>query len=193
MGKSKHKKKKTKEYQGPTPEQVIEKNLLELDKILAELKRIDEIPDAHPGPLWGDAHKLLLKAKANPSDTIQVITSRDLAALARIIAILRQNPEALRAAEENKIAEAEAAIAAIPPDIAPEILKNAMRAFRKRLKLTQLDHESRLGVGPMSGGKKADFDAIIAPTEFPPQVWHALAAQGRLRNTGQGFYELIDK
>lgn len=192
MGKNKHKKKNAPGYQGPTTAQLIEKNLCALQDTITELKRIDEIPNAHPGPLWGDAHKLLLKTKIKPADIIPIITSRNLEALEQTIGILRGDSDTIRAAEACQAAQAEAAAAPPPPAIDPEILKNALRAFRKRLKLTRLDHESRLGVGPMSGGKKADFDAIIAPREFPPEVWQALAAQGRLRNTGQGFYELIE-
>ncbi|MCP3914857.1 MAG: hypothetical protein GY711_04755 [bacterium] len=65
-----------------------------------------------------------------------------------------------------------------------------MRAFRKRLKLTRLDHESKLGVGPMTGGRKASFDAILPPHEFPPEVWRALVAEGKLRDLGAGFFQL---
>lgn len=77
--------------------------------------------------------------------------------------------------------------AAIPP----ETLKSAMKAFKKRIKLTRLDHESRLGHGPMSSGKKAEVDAIIPPREFPMAVWAELVAQGKLRHTGQGFFQFI--
>jgi len=35
----------------------------------------------------------------------------------------------------------------------PEQLRKAMKAFKKRLKLTRLDDESSLGHGPMSGGQ----------------------------------------
>ena len=76
------------------------------------------------------------------------------------------------------------------PDVPGEEKKKAMRAFRKRIKLVRLDHESKLGVGPMTGGKKADFDAILPPQEFAPEVWEALAADGQLRAAGQGFYML---
>ncbi|MAY75388.1 MAG: hypothetical protein CMJ31_11855 [Phycisphaerae bacterium] len=63
-----------------------------------------------------------------------------------------------------------------------------MRAFKKRLKLARLNDESKLGGRYTSGGKKSKIDAIEPPTEFGPEVWRALAAEGRLRHTGQGFY-----
>ena len=68
--------------------------------------------------------------------------------------------------------------------------KKAMKAFRRRVKLMKLDMESKLGVGPMSGGRAADFDSIMPPQEFPPEVWATLAAEGRLVATGRGFYKL---
>lgn len=36
--------------------------------------------------------------------------------------------------------------------ISPETLKQALKAFKKRLKLTSLDEDSRLGRGACSGG-----------------------------------------
>ena len=60
----------------------------------------------------------------------------------------------------------------------------------KRVKLTKLDHESKLARSPLSSGKDADFDAIIPPNQFPPEVWRALVRKGELESTGQGFYKI---
>jgi hypothetical protein len=71
-----------------------------------------------------------------------------------------------------------------------------MKAFRKRLKLTRLDEESKLGRtgNPMSGGKRSDVVAIMPPRgpEYPPAVWDELVKQGRLRRSSGGFYELAE-
>ena len=40
-----------------------------------------------------------------------------------------------------------------PPAPTPQELKAALKAFKKRLKLTCLDDQSRIGVGPMSSGR----------------------------------------
>ncbi len=72
----------------------------------------------------------------------------------------------------------------------PEELTRALKAFKKRLKLTRLDSESKLGYGPMSGGKGAQIVAITPPREYPRSVWEALAEQGRLKRASQGMYEL---
>jgi hypothetical protein len=77
------------------------------------------------------------------------------------------------------------------PAIPEETLKAALTAFKKRLKLTILDHESRLGAHrPTSSGKKADVQGIIPPTQFPPQVWWELARQGKIKSMNGGFYKL---
>lgn len=73
--------------------------------------------------------------------------------------------------------------------IAPETLKNAMKAFKKRLKLTALDDDSRLGRGPFSGGPTGVF-AIRPPDQYPREVWDELCRQGKLRPSGHGLYEL---
>jgi hypothetical protein len=72
-------------------------------------------------------------------------------------------------------------------------LKNALKAFKKRLKLTRLDDESRLGRGAMSSGGQSGIMAILPPTRYPQAVWGELVRQGKLRRAGQGLYELPDE
>jgi hypothetical protein len=76
------------------------------------------------------------------------------------------------------------------PAITPEVLKSALKAFKKRLKLTALDEDSRLGRGPFSGGKTGVF-AIRPPDQYPQEVWNELHRMGKLRNSGHGLYELV--
>jgi hypothetical protein len=77
------------------------------------------------------------------------------------------------------------------PEISEDQLKRALGAFKKRLKLTKLDQESKLGGGrPMTSGKKSDIMGIIPPRDFPPSVWRELAQQGKLKDMGGGFYGL---
>jgi hypothetical protein len=73
----------------------------------------------------------------------------------------------------------------------PEELLRALKAFKKRLKLTQLDSESKLGYGPMTGGKPSGIVAITPPNQYPRSVWDALVAQGKLKKGSQGQYELV--
>jgi len=77
-----------------------------------------------------------------------------------------------------------------PQSPSPQELKAALKAFRKRLKLTQLDDQSRIGIGPMSSGRQSGIVAITPPDQFPQAVWEELARQGKLKRVGNGLYEL---
>lgn len=75
--------------------------------------------------------------------------------------------------------------------ITDDQLKHALHAFKKRLKLTKLNDESRLGGGrPTTGGKKSDVQGIIPPREIPGAVWQELARQKKIKDMGGGFYSL---
>ncbi len=71
-------------------------------------------------------------------------------------------------------------------------LKRALKAFKKRLKLTRLDYESKLGYGPMTNGSSKSLVGIQPPDQFPPEVWQELARQKKLKHIGQGLYELVE-
>ena len=72
-----------------------------------------------------------------------------------------------------------------------EDLNKALKAFRKRLKLTQLDEDSRLGHGPMSSGGQSKIVSIQPPAGFGREIWEELADKGFLKRDGIGFYELV--
>ena len=78
-----------------------------------------------------------------------------------------------------------------PEPIAKEELKRALKAFKKRLKATRLDDESRVGHGPMSGGGGSSIVAITPPDQYPKAVWEALVQQGKLKPATHGMYELV--
>ncbi len=84
---------------------------------------------------------------------------------------------------------------AAPPPEPPssQDLKRALKAFRKRLKLTRLDEESRIAGGPLSGGRPSGIFAIMPPGEFPQAVWDELVKQGKLKRAGHGTYELVEE
>ena len=71
-----------------------------------------------------------------------------------------------------------------------EELRKALKAFKKRLKLSRLDDESSLGHGPMSSGRSSGIVAVVAPNQYPKAVWDKLVEQGRLKYAGQGLYQL---
>ena len=76
------------------------------------------------------------------------------------------------------------------PAFDPQILKAALKAFKKRLKLTQLDDQSRIGRGPMSGGRPSGIVAITPPDQYPQEVWDELTRQGKLKRVSTGMYDL---
>ncbi len=71
-----------------------------------------------------------------------------------------------------------------------EQLKAAFKAFKKRLKLTRLDEESKLTRRPTTSGQGSGIFAITPPHEYPPAVWDELVKQGKLKKAGHGLYEL---
>jgi len=78
-----------------------------------------------------------------------------------------------------------------PTPPTPEQLKGALKAFRKRLRLTRLDDESSLSGGPIGGRRSAIF-AIMPPAQYPQAVWDELVRQGKLKKAGGGTYELVE-
>jgi hypothetical protein len=82
------------------------------------------------------------------------------------------------------------------PDSTPptkEDLKAAMKAFKKRLKLTRLEEESKLTRRPVTSGRPSDIVAITPPNQFPPAIWEELVKQGKLKSAGHGMYELLQE
>jgi hypothetical protein len=74
-----------------------------------------------------------------------------------------------------------------------EELKHALKAFKKRLKLTRLDEESKIGRNPVTGGKSSGIVAITPPNQFSQAVWDELVKQGKLKHVGRGTYELVEE
>ena len=77
------------------------------------------------------------------------------------------------------------------PEYTKEELKEALRAFHKRLRLTRLDDESKIGRGAMSGGTQSGVVAIAPPSQFPADIWDVLVAKGKLKPAGHGLYESL--
>ena len=90
------------------------------------------------------------------------------------------------------MADSESTTTPTPEPPTKEELRLAMKAFRKRLKLTRLDDESRMGHGPMSSGQKSGIFAITPPNQFPDAVWQELAKQGKLKHDRGGLYSLVE-
>jgi hypothetical protein len=72
-----------------------------------------------------------------------------------------------------------------------EDMKKALKAFRKRLKMTQLEEDSRLGHSPLTGAKNK-IVSMRPPAGFGKDVWEDLANLGFLKRDGGGFYEIVE-
>ena len=91
--------------------------------------------------------------------------------------------------EQNPPSPSPTAPAQPAPQFTDEEFKAAMKAFNKRLRLTRLDDESKLGHGAMTGGGKSGIVAITPPNQFPQKIWDELVKKGKLRYAGHGLYE----
>lgn len=120
---------------------------------------------------WLAARQARAACQVEDLDVSAALESRDAAALA---AILEQWNSGKR----------------LSPEHDREVLKRAMKAFRKSLKVTRLDAESSLGVGPMSSGRHSGIVGMRPPDRYPPAVWEELARQGRFVAGKFGVYEL---
>ena len=129
---------------------------------------------------WELVASLLARTPADQSSVRAAVKAQDPAALDAVVRALEAPP---------KPASPPPSTAPLP-DFSHDDKAAALRAFKKRLKLQRLSDESRLGGRYTSGGRSSNIDAITPPTDFPPEIWQALAAEGRLTDTGQGFYAL---
>lgn len=123
---------------------------------------------------WALSERLLMRLPVQPSTIEAACASKDVEALDAIVARL-ESPEQ-DAPTGSGVSDAE--------------LDRALKTFKKRLKVMRLADESKLRGRRLSSGRESEIDAIVPPTEFPREVWIALAARGDLRDTGGGFYRL---
>ncbi len=86
----------------------------------------------------------------------------------------------------------DSADAAPPEPPSKEELRLALKAFRKRLRLTRLDDESRMGYGATSSGQQSGIVAITPPNQFSKAIWQELARQGKIKHDGGGLYSLLE-
>lgn len=125
---------------------------------------------------WAMAERLLLRLPVDLNEASRVFQERDASGLLGLIDRL-ENPQKKEAKPL--------------PDFDHDDMVAAMRAFKKRLKLVRLNEESKLGGRYTSGGRTSKADAIEPPSGFDPLIWKALARDGKLTDTGGGFYAPI--
>lgn len=144
-----------------------------LDELMTVIRGYDDPRRA--ASQWKQVYRLLANTELPPGRVTGVVGMRDVHGLAAMI-------DQLRAPALDAPADA-------PSE---DTCRKAMQAFRKRLSLTVLDEDSKLGRGPLSKGGGAAA-AIVPPNEWPEPVWQELVRQGKLRYIGHGFYELAKR
>ncbi|MDP7005134.1 MAG: hypothetical protein QF718_02855 [Phycisphaerales bacterium] len=149
-----------------------------IDAILVIAEKIPATDE--PGPLWGELHKAFLKSDVDKQVAAKIIMHKDIEELRSVVAQLQMGGQV-------ELSETEAAEL---PTLDHETQIEALRCFRKRVKFMKLDRESKLGVGPLSGGKEANVDSMMAPHDYPMEVWLALAKDGQLVDDGGGFFHV---
>lgn len=136
------------------------------------MTRLGEVTaDPNNAEAWAAANQVLGGTRDKEPDLATAIDARDVGAL-RTICEQWSNGKRLL------------------PEHDREVLKRAMKAFRKSLGVTQLDAESSFAGGPMSSGRQSGITGITPPVRYPREVWAELARQGRLVDARQGVYEL---
>jgi len=119
---------------------------------------------------WPAARAALDAAREAQGELLSIVEARDSAALATLLSAWASG-KTLRPVHDR------------------EVLKRAVKAFRKRLKLGRLDEESRIG-GAFSKGERSGVMGIEPPDSYGPDVWSELVRVGRLLDVGHGVLEL---
>jgi hypothetical protein len=146
-------------------------NVLEKVRSLAKDLRANK---GNAAENWALAGRLLARLSNDAARIKQITDARDIGGLESLIDTI-----------EGKAA---AAAAAPLPEFPASELDAAYRAFHKRLKVSRLADESKLGGRYTSGGRHSEIDAIQPPDGFPSDIWPALVRAGKLKDAGGGFY-----
>lgn len=127
---------------------------------------------------WALMERLMGRMPVDQAEVARCLTERDLMGLDALVTLV-EHPERIGDGPGRD-----------PADVPYDEKHAAMKAFRKRLKLSRLADESRITGRLLTKGEDSSIDAIIPPREYPREVWDALVADGELKHTGQGFFSL---
>ncbi len=158
-------------WRGYDPKTMIDPRCSLLCRVLTDIVAQLQV-GAAPDKAWAEASQALDAAQEDDDVELYVaVDERDFDALRGIVEQWASGERTLTKHDRN-------------------VLKRALKAFRKRLKLARLDSESSVGGGPMSSGRQSSIVGVRPPDQFPQEVWDALARQKRLIAASDGTYEL---
>ena len=179
-----------------------------LSNLVAELWLVEEPMSKKATAMWGRAQTALMRMGVDATRVAKVVGERDVEKLAALVkqadagaaagaaapgpgrGIPREGLASVADGRTLKEVREASAAASGKDSLDKENLKKALRAFRKKLKTTRLDDESRLGSKYTTYGKSSGITAIQPPRDYPPAVWAKLVEEKRLLRAGQGLYEL---
>ncbi len=181
-----------------------------LSQIVSDLWLAEE--GTNTTKLWGKAQVALMRMGVDANRVAKAVGDRNVEALAALVAEVDANgkkepsPDSSAQASETdhkargavpvdetrtvKQMQADKAAEGGHDSLDKDNLKRALKAFRKKLKNARRDDESRLGSRYTTYGKTSSISAITPPNQYPAAVWEKLTEEGRLKNAGQGTYEL---
>lgn len=143
------------------------------------VSEIQASTDPHQaGDAWSLIERLLGRMADDQAEVQRVCSERDVAALDALVTKI-ENPEPVVTPGMDGA-----------KDVSNDVKIVALRAFRKRLKVMRLSDESSLRGRRLTSGKTSEIDAIMPPSEYPREVWAALANDDKLIDSGRGFYAL---
>ncbi len=70
------------------------------------------------------------------------------------------------------------------------VLKRALKAYRKRLKIARLDDSSSATRNPLTKGEESSITGVRPPDQYDQEIWDMLIQQGKLLDGGNGLLEL---
>lgn len=148
-------------------------NWLLSNRLRAALARVEGAVDpAQAATAWAEAERDVSAAQADEDEEIA-------------LPVLERSPEALGALVRGWDAGTSPL-----PEWDTAVLKRALKAYRKRLKLARLDDETTTSRNPLSRGEESGILGVRPPDQYPPEVWALLVAQGKLSDAGGGLLEL---
>jgi hypothetical protein len=139
-----------------------------LESCAVELQR-----DPADAATWEKAASVAGHVRASDPDVAAAVDARDAAALRAIVERWFRGERSLPAPDE-------------------EVLRRAMKAFKKTLQATTLADESGLGGRGLTSGRSSGIVGVQPPSRFGPEVWNQLVRQGKLRGGRHGVYELVE-
>ena len=141
-----------------------------ISKILGRL-----LDDARAGSAgdeaWTAAREACDEAKEEGAEVLAALETRDADALAALVESWTSGERLL-------------------PEQDRAVLKRAMKAYKKRIKLARLDADSTIGGGALSSGRASSIVGVRPPEQYPDEIWDELIRQERLVRGEAGVIEL---